>query len=50
MVMYDNEFETQENKFKPRIKLNHKTYLNFFFRYIFNKLITGVDSRPVVWI
>ena len=23
MVMYDNEFETQENKIEPRIKLNH---------------------------
>ena len=23
MVMYDNEFETKEMKFKPRIKLNH---------------------------
>ena len=23
MVMYDNEFETKEYKFKPRIKLNH---------------------------
>ena len=21
--MHDNEFETKENKFKPRIKLNH---------------------------
>ena len=23
MVIYDNEFETKEHKFKPRIKLNH---------------------------
>ena len=23
MVMYGAEFETKENKFKPRIKLNH---------------------------
>ena len=23
MVMYGDEFETKENKFKPRIKLNH---------------------------
>ena len=23
MVMYDNEFETKENKFRPRIKLDH---------------------------
>ena len=22
-VIYDNEFETKEHKFKPRIKLNH---------------------------
>ena len=26
MVMYDNEFETKEIKFKPRIKLNHNMY------------------------
>ena len=26
MVMYDNEFETKENKIKPRIKLNHNIY------------------------
>ena len=24
--MYDNEFETKEIKFKPRIKLNHNIY------------------------
>ena len=24
--MYDNEFETKEIKFKPRIKLNHNMY------------------------
>ena len=24
--MYDNEFETKENKFKPGIKLNHNSY------------------------
>ena len=27
-VMYDNEFETKENKFKPRIKLNHNIYIH----------------------
>ena len=27
MVMYDNEFETKEKKFKPSIKLNHNIYL-----------------------
>ena len=26
MVMYDNEFETKENKIKPRIKLNNNSY------------------------
>ena len=26
MVMYDNEFETKEIKFKPRIKLNQNMY------------------------
>ena len=24
--MYDNDFETKEMKFKPRIKLNHNMY------------------------
>ena len=28
MVMYDNEFETKENKIKPRIKLNHNIHRN----------------------
>ena len=23
IVMYNNDFETKENKFRPRIKLNH---------------------------
>ena len=27
MVMCDNEFETKENKFGPRIKLNYNIYL-----------------------
>ena len=26
MVIYDNEFETKEIKFKTRIKLNHNIY------------------------
>ena len=26
MVMCDNEFETKEIKFEPRIKLNHNIY------------------------
>ena len=26
MVMHDNEFETKENKIKPKIKLNHNKY------------------------
>ena len=25
LVIYDNEFKTKENKFKSRIKLNHKS-------------------------
>ena len=28
MVMYGDEFETKENKFKPRIKLNHNIYID----------------------
>ena len=28
MVMYDNEFEIKEIKFKPRIKLNHNIYID----------------------
>ena len=28
MVMYDNEFETKENKIKPRIKLIHNIHRN----------------------
>ena len=27
MVIDDNEFETKEKKFEPRIKLNHKVYV-----------------------
>ena len=26
MVMYDNEFKTNENRFKPRVKLNHSIF------------------------
>ena len=26
MLMYDNEYETKENIFKPRIKLHHNIY------------------------
>ena len=29
MVMYDNEFETKEIKFKPRIKPQHISVLKF---------------------
>ena len=28
MVMYGDEFETKENKFRPRIKLNHNIYID----------------------
>ena len=39
MVMYDNEFETKENKFKPRIKLNHNIYIDVMW-------LTGKDLQP----
>ena len=29
--MSDNEFETKENKIKPRIKLNHNVYNTGFW-------------------
>ena len=29
MVIYDNEFETKENKLKPMIKLNHNITTDF---------------------
>ena len=31
MVMYDNEFNTKEIKFRPRIKLSHNIYINLYF-------------------
>ena len=34
MVTYDNEFETKENKIKPRIKLKHDIH---------------VEKKPDVW-
>ena len=42
MVVHDNEFETKENKFKLKLKLNHKfTYKihgqNSFFSKIYKK-------------
>ena len=35
--MYDNEFETKETKFKPRIKLNYNTSFasNFNQKHLF---------------
>ena len=31
MVINDNEFRTKENKFKPRIKLNHNIFMLLYF-------------------
>ena len=31
MVMYDNEFESKENKFKQTIKVNHDIYIECTF-------------------
>ena len=33
MVMYDNEFETKEIKFKPK-KLNHNIYIALFSDFL----------------
>ena len=41
MVIYDNEFETKEMKFKKRIKLNHNIYIvmmHFFVNWASKKL------------
>ena len=35
--MYDKEFEAKENKFKPRIKLNHNIYIHSCFNLDFHK-------------
>ena len=44
MVMYDNEFETKENKIKPRIKLNHNTYaINLLYSY--KKNLAGKSEK-----
>ena len=48
MVMYDNDFETKEIKFKPRINLNHDIYNPFTqskVEYLYEKRrLTGIKA------
>ena len=50
MVMYGDEFETKENKFKPRIKLNHNIYIDVM--WLTQKKPTARDKkqrRPILF-
>ena len=41
MVMYDNEFETKEKKFKQGIKLNHNKYTKVLMKPVtFDRAVT----------
>ena len=44
IVMYDNEFETKELKFEPRIKLNHNIYNITYPDLLINSAITNHEQ------
>ena len=40
--MYDNEFETKENKIWTKVKLNHNIYKHQPYTHLFNSLVLWV--------